>query len=1317
MAKDDKRGARQLDLDDVLAGRGKPPSARDLIELIRITNPTGLALKAKDTARRYAQKSRLQSLLIDQFGGDLEVALDPHEPGVIGLRYRPLDMHACHVPLEALDDDARSWVQGELDRKAFEEAHPPAAPALAKRGDDGPRRPVVDADQASRKSGELSAAERIGLGQEAVAAYDYELARTHLTQALTLSSGNIEAALPLLALLVDHLAADDEALALEAQLSAAARMHHEARLLLGLAAARAGQRERTIALLDGHRSARSAEPFLVLARAAVASGDIETAADDLAAARERDPIHPQLRDVEGALAARRALDRSPLEEAITALVDNGRIDEAEPRARALLARFPDSEVGRRVLRILDERRRDAQIRQLLADAEEAAARDELTLAIALLSQALAGRARGEQLAKIQARAEEIRVTLRDRAEHVEVENAVALLGDRDRLPGLVAYLALAEPLRGRVRARVDLPHFAWLAEIGSSERPRAAALAVIALERAGAMVAEAPQAALDRIEEHEAILRGVGRGAQIQLDARARLGAQRREAAMNRLEQARSCFEDGAFERAEALLAPDLLGALDEEHRASAGELQARIAHERKGQRLVATFQQRRREGQLFSARDAADALLAREDGPARDPWAATLDELTQRPLTSLRGISLDSIRGIQRLLAPESNTAPFVQTCGVWVFVRIVDLTARIERARYLLRTPTPMDLLCAEVDGDRVIIVGKLGAVLELRLGDGDVVGWYESPVPRLAGAIPESVAKMTEIDGSLHAMIIESAAVVPGTRLLWQVVCLPRARRRFVRVCDLAQRRVVRDLGDTQDPVYLEPLMKRREPLMAVAHLTEEMLVFHDPRGAPIRGGKLAVAARPANVVVEPGGERIVLFTGGRTTADSTGQTPIRWCVVTPGGEASPEQLIEDLGPVDCVAFADATSGLLYFESRAVGDKGGTSELRAFRLSSAPAPAAESTPCTEAPIPRLEEVFRAAIPGRSLVVQGNQRSGLVAFVAAEDELEVAVLGLEPPQLRPGPRMGRIDFKNVNGLVAGCNKPTGARLIALKTLLKKMRREPHSAWERRFTEAQYESNPERMLDLSYAMEELNEPHESGTIGSWAFLKYPDQPEVRVNQASPLTNLERWSEVRDLLAATDPASLDDGIAQHLDHMLGRALLFLGEPEEAQRVLERGESYRDGNCDLAVLIALATPLEAATATAGRAWTPDQLTARTLLAAVERADTCLAERDAAGAIVALDRQVVTETGEVQTLARRAESHLLRGDAAGETLFDKAHALAWFCAVHAEKKPFLRRELPIPRGRWDTARLDDLSARASAWLDATLGDAWPFPPGGL
>ena len=46
MAKPHKPGGRRLDPDDVIADRGKPPAARDLIELIRTENPTGLELPA-----------------------------------------------------------------------------------------------------------------------------------------------------------------------------------------------------------------------------------------------------------------------------------------------------------------------------------------------------------------------------------------------------------------------------------------------------------------------------------------------------------------------------------------------------------------------------------------------------------------------------------------------------------------------------------------------------------------------------------------------------------------------------------------------------------------------------------------------------------------------------------------------------------------------------------------------------------------------------------------------------------------------------------------------------------------------------------------------------------------------------------------------------------------------------------------------------------------------------------------------------------------------------------------------------------------------
>jgi hypothetical protein len=112
------KGRKRLPLDDVLAGRGRLPSARELIDLIHAVNPSGLELPASEMARRYALKSRLQSMFIRRFERDIDVELDRRDEGVVSLRYRPLNADACHAVLRELDTDARSWAQRQVDLKA-----------------------------------------------------------------------------------------------------------------------------------------------------------------------------------------------------------------------------------------------------------------------------------------------------------------------------------------------------------------------------------------------------------------------------------------------------------------------------------------------------------------------------------------------------------------------------------------------------------------------------------------------------------------------------------------------------------------------------------------------------------------------------------------------------------------------------------------------------------------------------------------------------------------------------------------------------------------------------------------------------------------------------------------------------------------------------------------------------------------------------------------------------------------------------------------------------------------------------------------------
>src|SRR5262249_37635482 len=105
---------KRLDPEDVLAGRVKI-SASELLDLIHHVNPTGRELGTRQAEARYAQKSRLQSLLVRRFGEELDVVPDPDREGTVSLLHRGHGRDGCHAVVEALDEDARAWVQMQID--------------------------------------------------------------------------------------------------------------------------------------------------------------------------------------------------------------------------------------------------------------------------------------------------------------------------------------------------------------------------------------------------------------------------------------------------------------------------------------------------------------------------------------------------------------------------------------------------------------------------------------------------------------------------------------------------------------------------------------------------------------------------------------------------------------------------------------------------------------------------------------------------------------------------------------------------------------------------------------------------------------------------------------------------------------------------------------------------------------------------------------------------------------------------------------------------------------------------------------------------
>jgi O-antigen/teichoic acid export membrane protein/tetratricopeptide (TPR) repeat protein len=523
-----------LDLDEVIAGRVKP-TVDDLFDLIHHINPTGHDLATRESKLRYAQKARLQSLLIQRFPEQLLVLPDPAHEGMVALRHKDQERDACHAVIATLDDDARAWIRLQVDLGAHLSTQPQAKQEAAR-----PRRNKAPAPKKDHDTSSETPEALLRRAEDALAAYDYERARQDLERALATSDYERGPAVALLELLVETLGDDAAALALKAKIPASTLADPKVRGLLALAAARSNDEDQALLLLRGVDEWAAAVVYAALAAGALKAGEMKRAERHLEQAKRRDPTSLTIPVIDGEIARARALLREPLEEEIGRLIVAGRDDEAERNAAEVLARWPESEAARRALRAIEERRRRAEVERLAAEAEVALARGETAEALSLFGRALLSAGRGPEREAIGRRVHAIEEAERERRASESVERACRLLDDDETDPrdGFVAYLELTEALRERVRARSPREELGVL-DLIAEERAtdHAKVEAVIGLGRVGMLAQSDPEAALAALEPHGALLGRVPLFRRIARDAA--LSRERRAAEL-RAEEARA---------------------------------------------------------------------------------------------------------------------------------------------------------------------------------------------------------------------------------------------------------------------------------------------------------------------------------------------------------------------------------------------------------------------------------------------------------------------------------------------------------------------------------------------------------------------------------------------------------------------------------------------------------------------------------------------------------------------------------------------------------------------------------------------------------
>jgi len=1282
-----KRGrkkTRRLDPEAVLGGRVEV-DLPGLLEIIRRVKPDERGLSPSEEQRRRGTQNRLLSLLISRFADDLAVDWESQARDLAALRLRASGKPVGQALVESLEPQARSWVRERLGGEEQEQQQDAGDPGQGPGGQQAreaedwsapDQHAEVDVGAVDEDLRGLSTAKLLRRGRAALAEYDYDEARRHLWQACRRSRGAPEAALELAEVLVNHLAAYQEALQMLPLLSSSAAADPQLRQLLGMAAARMGDHVRAEQLVGALDGEGVVEVYLALATAALGREDDEETGRFLTEARQHGGLVTQeLLHLEEQLADLRARRWQPHEARLEEAVSRGDMAAAEGMAQELLGHWPDSAVARRVLAELDKQRRQRRREEVLAEAEAARGREEYATAVTLLRKALelgADREQEQRLARWEGVAQE-------QEQRAQTQRVLRALGGDDRPAALMAFLDLAPELRLEVRRQEALPALGWLQEMDAPRagaRARAAVDAVLALEQASAaMDAADPARAKASLAPHGKALEGVDRARRVlrRCDELQRQASQAR--ARQALQQAHEALSTSDLPAAKTALEGIERQALDADEVAEVEALLATVHEQEETGRLLDGYQQCVAAEDLMGARQAA-ALLEQRGGQEADRWRQKQQELTARVRTAWRvqvhhdaEASADlrdhQLRDVHDTAEPwltaSGDELVLVDSHERWIFVRQVELESGRATRLVSLRTPTPMgEVLSAVVDGDALWIAGAEGRLLCLDRGTWDVRRW-------------DDFGALTKQDET-----IARARVIPPGRYLW-VVSVKPPKDWTIRVVDLLRWRVHRRLPGF---IFQFPVCGFPEALVACRGDEARSAVFTARGGSATHRAALNQLASDASI--HPDGQSVLLLHPHLTEETYEDATlPLALSTLAADGTSSRLVVLEDSDHESIHNVATALDQGLSFVQHWV--RGEQCELLALRPQGGEA----------------GQLYNVSVPVGTCLVQDTEAWRVAAMVPSDEDLQLLRLESQEPSLSPRERAPDRFLPRFHPPFE-CYEEIGANRERADELLARLRELVAGQvlpWARQYFE-ENQQDVGALVDLRFALNTsgFTEAGHEVSLRTWEL--FPQDSRVALSQAEVLATDARWDEVRRVLEALPDADMDRPRPRHFYHLLGVAQYLDGEDQRALRTWELGARIRGGRCDIEQYSRFAEPMEDPPRPGD--WEPGQPLSRQLRGAVLSADACLARGDAAGAVSALSRLGFFRCGELQSLARLAEAHLRLEPAHPAGLFHKAVALAALCK-RVNDQGLDREELPVTGHAWDAGQLQDVAARAAAWLE--------------
>jgi tetratricopeptide (TPR) repeat protein len=1288
MGRSRKIHPRELDPSDVLSGRVRP-SARELVSLIHDANPSGRDLPEREARRRYSTKSRLQSLLIRRFPDEIEVADTRDGSEIVVLTHRPTGLDACHALVEELDEDARSLVRRIQDLERSEGQHARE------------QHPVRSGRAPGRRSHDEGDA--LAQGQAALEAFDFERARERLTHALRVGEDRAGAAVALLDLLVDHLADDAAALELRDVLTAEALCEPQVRLLMGIAAARRGDRARAVEMLDALTNPRAAEAHAHLARHSLEAGDLENARRDLDRCRELDRSRPEIEGLARTLDDARARGLQALETRARELLTLSRDEEALRAVRELLRQSPGSSSGKSLLAELEKRRTLARYRDLVARATRAHALGDPAGALALAREAVALEAPGTEGGRMGRWAADLEAEVRTLRDEERMETVLGML---EREPGeraYSAYLGCRAELRDAIRARRTSRALGWLEELAGQRGPArhaAVAAAVDALVSADRIAEHSPRAALDRLAPHTHLLANLADYREVQRRAEKGASIRRVEQAEAQLRQASRALEDGDHETVLDLLSESMIRDLPVTHEQAARALLDVASKAMAARRRLRALEQRAKDPMPFEGLALAQRMASTAHGAELAGIQAVQRDIRERLRRAFRVQS--SFTEAPMGAAPELVIGPRPKASGAllsdgrtivvpiprgeWLFLALADLSRRVYTRRLVLRLPEPLSQGAYSICDDELVLIGLDGGVLRVSLDTLEPRSWGRAPLLP-AARLPDFVSSVQRImRGALPPVRV--MLVAPGHRYLW--IWEAEASSPRVRVIDLITLRSVRDLPDLVVDFDMQALSETVSPTMVVTKRLQAgrtWVGLHSPDGE--RRMEIELDAAEAQIGAHPGGFGMVAlerFDAG----DSHVTSPLRWRI----------RALE----TDRTLFEMRDREVRYRPWFMETDRAART---LYVVEASDAPDMSLVALRSRDSGDLVQRYRVEIPIQCMLCRPVAAGKVSALVARDDGLWHVDLDTDAPGLPVSslPVPGRIPVHF--GLDHACEVPTGALYVQAAAISSRMRSSPPGTCDVEIREAFARGDADTLMTYAVAFKLAGLNAQEGDLLRELRREHARHPLVRVAHAHVTATLGKWTEVLEWTSGVEADSLDESLARHLCHLQGLAHLHLGHRDEARGALAKASLY-DGRCHLLWLEAIATPLDNEQRVLGAnrgPWPREIETVRAVLRSVREADEQLARGDARAAFAALDTVAVWQLGEVQSLARLSHAVLLLdGRGEGGDRMRTALVLASFVHRHADRSLQHRKELPLLDGRWDAVRLDALAARCEAWMDA-------------